>query len=101
MLSSSLASAPACTDPMLARMASHQEEMVSGITTRYELPIGDGWRVNVWIGQKSDGTPVVCLEISNDDNSLVAELLPPQVLMVSNWMRQLNGYILRRQAGEI
>jgi hypothetical protein len=71
--------------------------MMSGIATRYELPLDDGWQVNVWIGKKSDGAAVACLEISNDENSLVAELLPPQVLMVSNWMRQLNGYILRRQ----
>jgi hypothetical protein len=41
------------------------------------------------------------VEISNDENSLVAGLLPPQVLMVSNWMRQMSAYILRRQAGEI
>jgi hypothetical protein len=71
--------------------------MMSGIATRYELPLDDGLQVSVWIGKKSDGTSVACLEISNDENSLAAELLAPQVLMVSNWMRQLNGYILRRQ----
>jgi hypothetical protein len=66
--------------------------------TTYELPVGDGWWVRVWIGKEAD---VVCVEISNDENSLVAGLLPPQVLMVSNWMRQMSAYILRRQAGEI
>jgi hypothetical protein len=86
---------------MLVSMDFHEEKMMSGITTRYELPVDGGLWVSVWIGHKSDGTPVVCLEIRKDENSLVAELLPPQVLMVSNWMRQLNGYSLRRQAGEV
>jgi hypothetical protein len=69
--------------------------------TTYELPIGDGWWVRVWIRQKADGAAAVCLEISNDENSLVVGLPPPQALMVSNWMRQMSASILRRQAGEI
>jgi hypothetical protein len=73
---------------------------MAGIPAMYELPIEDGWWVKVWIGHK-DGTDFVCLEISNDDASLVAYLLPPQVLMISNWLREMSGRILRKQADEI